>query len=269
MRKCERVYFAVPTHSGSISVQTAATLMKFYRVAADKLEVQVAFHSGALIGDLRNLIVAEFLLSGFDILFMLDSDQGLDAELIMRMIDTGYPVTGVIYPRRSFAWPLVKNNETTENGTQRVVTQAMRFVGEPIADDKGEFQIVNGFARASVVGAGILLIRRTAIDQLMLKYPELAGTGFHVVQNGDPRAAHNWGFFNQIRVPDGGYNLSEDSSFCQRWRIGCGGDIWAEVVTDTEHVGPNIYKGNFADYLTAHRPLPSPSQSSDASQKAT
>lgn len=244
----QKLLIAIPTHSRTISVQTAVTLLDVQSALQGHWDVQVRFHSASVISDLRNLIAAHFLASDRDVLFMLDADQGLPVSAIRRMLDSGHSVVGAFYPRRNYFWDKVQNPSGSLD-LNRAKTQAMRFVGNPLPDAEGNVQVVNGLARASGVGGGALMIRREVFARLQKAHPELAGAGFPNEDENLPLKEHNWGFFNPIIDPGRGLHLGEDLSFCRRWTEGCGGEIWAEVASPSEHVGQAVFKGAWLDYI--------------------
>ena len=47
-----------------------------------------------------------------------------------------------------------------------------------------------------------------------------------------------------------GVPLSEDISFCRRWRQ-AGGEIWADITSPVVHVGRNVQQGNYLDFYKA------------------
>ena len=207
------------------------------------------FHgeSGAEIDVVRNMIVAQFLRSDADMLLMLDADQGVPADVLARMIDLNKPVVGCVYPRRAFHWRGVEPGSAEDLG--QLLYRAYRFVGFLEEDESGRATIINGFAKAEHVGTGIFLVRREAFETLMRQYPGLKGRGFNEDQLPGFAADERWGFFNRIEQEDGA-PISEDISFCRRWRQG-GGEIWAEVTANTTHVGLHEFNGNYLDFLTA------------------
>ena len=247
-----RLFVAVPAQAQSLSVQTASTLLSL-QAAAGRLgwRFEAGFFSGALLPDLRNLIVRDFLLRGADGLLMLDSDQGCSAEMVVRMIQTGHPVVGCMSPRRRYFFDQVRPEESCAD-MQRVLHQASRYVGElALGPDGRSFDMRDGFARARFVGAGVLLIRREAIDRLKGRFPELEGQGLAFSEVQGDTDQENWGFFNLMTDPEQGCPLSEDYAFCHRWRVGCGGELWAEIVTPVTHVGPTSFQGAYLDHLRA------------------
>jgi hypothetical protein len=209
------------------------------------------WESGPEISVVRNLIVARFLSSDADALLMVDADQGIPPEALKRLIDLDKPVVGCLYPMRRYHWPQVDWNSAMD--LNQLLYQAYRFVGFLEEDEEGLATIVNGYAKADHIGTGIMLVHRSAFEAMMKELPELEGRGF--CPEGHPvevNATGRWGFFNRLSTSEGP-PISEDISFCKRWR-GIGGEIWADVATSTAHIGLNSFVGNYLDYLRAlHR----------------
>jgi hypothetical protein len=44
-----------------------------------------------------------------------------------------------------------------------------------------------------------------------------------------------------------GMRLSEDFSFCHRWREKCGGEIWANISHEITHVGIRQFRARYSD----------------------
>lgn len=252
-----RLFLAIPTHSGDLSVQTAVTIFNLQNLAHRmQTSVSLQFFSGAVIGELRNLMVADFLASDDDCLVMVDSDQGIPAELIMRMVATEHPVVGCICPKRRYHWDPIEG-AVQPASTEQLLRQATRYVGRLLTDDDGQPYLREGFAKASYVGAGVLVIRRTALQTMMEKMPELQGIGFANEHASAARIQHNWAFFSQVDPRQAGQYMSEDISFCYRWRELCGGEVWANVDTAIEHVGRVVFAGSLVEHLQAlEAPVP-------------
>ena len=242
---------AVPTHSETVTVQTAATLVQFTRLLERRgARMSLEWFSGSVISEVRNALTSAFIHSGADRMFMLDSDQGLPADLLVRLLDSDKDVLGCMYPKRRLDWSKAARPVTT---LETATYQASEFVGELVSkrDDVLQFDVVEGFARALHVGGGALMIRRGAIDRLMARYPELQGRGYESRALPEEKFQHNWGFFNHLDAGEAGRALAEDYAFCHRWRVGCGGEIWADVTADTQHVGRYVYSGNYLAYARA------------------
>ena len=246
----EDLMVIVPTHSGTVTTETTATLVTLATLmAARGGRMSLDFYSGALITQTRNAMVADFLSSNAQALLMLDADQGLDAAALARLIDLKKPVVGCLYPRRVYDWSSLRARDGM--AADEVQAQIARFVGELVSTrgDALEFDVVDGYARALTVGTGAIVIRREAFDGLRARFPELEGQGFDPQMFTGERFAQNWGFFNTLSAAQAGVNLSEDFSFCHRWRVGCGGEIWADITSPSQHVGRHVVSGSYLDHL--------------------
>ena len=239
----------VPSHGGTIVIEGALTLLNAQAIMqARGGSLAFCSYGGATISLVRNAIVGEFLRSDADLLFMLDADQALEPAAIERMIDLGKPVVGCIYPKRRYNWSNV-NLPQPAGDADLIALQALEFVGLLEEDEEGQVSVVDGFARAEHVGTGALMVRREAFERLMACFPELEGRGFGA--DAYPGLSPNWGFFNPIETEDG-IPLSEDLSFCRRWRQ-AGGEIWADVTSTATHVGPHAFVGSFLGSWTSRQ----------------
>lgn len=249
-----KLFVAVPSHSGGADGLTIECLLQLQRAALSAgIEISVRLHSGSMIPVLRNLIVSNFLSSDADTLLMLDSDQGVPGDSLMRMISHHAGVVGCLYPRRQYDWSLVDRGESAAD-MERVLYQASSFVGKLLAtDEQNRAEVVSGFARAEYVGAGALVIKRDALKKMMDHFPELRGEGYSASEFSDQRFQHNWGFFNPLSRAEAGDVLPEDFSFCWRWRK-AGGELWADVESVSGHAGRHIFAGAYLDYLSALGP---------------
>jgi hypothetical protein len=238
------LFVGIPSHSGTIVAEAACTLCGIQEMLISRGgRFHLKFLYGAVIHVSRNILSVAFLESDADALLMLDSDQAIEASAIGRMIDLGRPVVGCLYPKRLRNWTNAKPGPADE-----MLLQASEFVGELIYDEDKQAQVIDGFALADYVGTGVLLVRREAFEEMMKHFPALEGRGFGPDRY--PEFAHTarWGFFNPLDSDVG--PLSEDISFCRRWRQ-AGGEIWADVTTDVTHIGREIFKGNYLDYTRA------------------
>jgi hypothetical protein len=56
---------------------------------------------------------------------------------------------------------------------------------------------------------------------------------------------YRYAFFNCLLDEKAGSYLSEDASFSRRW-TDMGGEIWADLESKLQHVGPIHFHGHFA-----------------------
>ena len=111
----------------------------------------------------------------------------------------------------------------------------------------GKPRIVNGFMEVEGCGTGIMLIERGLVKTMLEKMPELSDTG---AKKHSPLAKNLDRLiraFDPVTVK--GARLSEDYSFCHRWRTGCGGEVWANISHPITHVGLHRYSGRYQDAM--------------------
>lgn len=87
-----------------------------------------------------------------------------------------------------------------------------------------------------------MLIRRSVIEQLKAAHPELAYNQAHIETLTARTNEHLVDLFSPLIEPDTRTYLSEDYSFCHRWRA-LGGKVWLDTTTRLMHVGSYDYMG--------------------------
>lgn len=216
-----QILMFVPAFRGNLSAtvfETSHALMG--ELMRKGIGGSVSTYSWPDIAELRNMVLSvwyDVMKSSSHILFV-DDDMGFSPQLILDMLEFDEPVVGAIYPMR---------------------TTPRKWVGSGI--ESPEYR--QGFINVEGVGAGVLLIRRDAITRMIEHFPDLIGD-YMVLE--DMKAAGGYRtlqFFDQIRTDKG--KVSEDISFCRRWRQ-TGGDVWAATSHAIQHVGPWIFSGCFA-----------------------
>lgn len=243
------VMAAVPSHSGTMVMEGVTTLLELQTAVLRRGGAfRFVSYGGATISLVRNAIAAEFLESASNLLLMIDADQGIEVAALERMIDLDQPVVGCLSPKRLYKWAQV-GPVAAGADPDLIPAQALEFAGLLEADESGNVPVSEGFAPAEHVGAGILLVQRRAFEQLMREFPELKGRGFG--PDAYPWLRSNWGFFNPLEAEDG-LPLSEDLSFCRRWRQ-TGGRIWADVQGMVLHAGLHKFRGSYVNSWQAHR----------------
>ena len=96
-------------------------------------------------------------------------------------------------------------------------------------------------------GAGIMLIERSCVKTLLEKLPQLSDTKAKKTSPLARNLERLIRAFEPVTV-DGG-RLSEDYSFCHRWRASCGGEVWANISHRVIHVGLHRFAGRYQDAM--------------------
>jgi len=115
--------------------------------------------------------------------------------------------------------------------------------------------VVNGFTRVRYAGTGFLMIRRHVLEK-MCRHPAYAPLQFFREHSHDALAgsANRFALFECMIDPQTGTYLSEDFAFCKRW-TDIGGEIWADLDSRLDHVGPSVFHGDVASQFSAAPPL--------------
>jgi hypothetical protein len=198
----------------------------------------------ALISRARSTLVAAFLdnAAATHLLFV-DADIAFAPEQVERLLSINKEFAGAMYPLKSIDWDLIPQR-CVERG-ESVKQAALSYVGTfcPDAERKQE----GDFATGIYVGGGFQLIRRSAIERMIAAYPEthfksvhsmpMSGTRSDVVQS-----SNLYALFDCIIDAETGAYLSEDYSFCLRWRK-IGGEIWIDGKSKLTHCGTYEFVG--------------------------
>lgn len=155
----------------------------------------------------RNSCAAKFLAGDATHLMFVDADIQFRAEDIVKLVAHDKDIVGGIYPQKTLPPKMVVN--TLDNGRRE-----------------------GDLVEVGTLGTGFMLIKRTVFTQMIeagaQKYTD--AIGLSSVEND-----HQFDFFNCMIDSQGRY-LTEDWSFCRRWRE-LGGQIWADTAVALAHVG--------------------------------
>ncbi len=226
------IMICVPAYGQSVSAQTMESLFSLAQFFSfNQVRHQLSWYSAADIVEVRNLFLTTWYdcQPQFSHLLFVDADMGFEPHLIRDMVKFDKPLTGAFYARRQMS-PSV--------------------VGAALHPDHSLKDVVHGFLPANYVGAGVMLIKRSMIRDMLEKMPQISDALPSVLAN-----ATTMPLKRLIRAFDcilaGDRRLSEDVSFCARWREGCGGEIWANVDHKISHVGPFDFHLRYAGVLEA------------------
>jgi hypothetical protein len=243
-----KLVVATPCFSGQISVLYAASLLRLQQVLRSYrgLNFKVLFKDGdALITRARASLISQFLEDpeATHLLFV-DSDIGFDAEQVLRLIQCGADVCAAIYPVKRIDWEKVK--KTFETARANPAAAALKYVFE--VDDPNAVTARAGFVKVHYAGTGFLMIRRAALERMCAHYPQLQFKRDHSI-DAATTSNHRFALFECMIGEDGTY-LSEDFAFCKRW-TDMGGEIWADLNSKLDHVGPMAFCGDLSSQFAA------------------
>jgi hypothetical protein len=234
---------ATPCFGGQISVLYATSLFKLQKLLRTyrQVNLKVQFKDGdALITRARASLVAQFLddTSATHLLF-IDADIGFEPEQVLRLIESGADMCAAVYPIKRIDWDKVKSTMAADRPNPAAA--ALKYVFE--VDDPNAVAEQGGFVRVRYAGTGFLMIRREALERMCAAYPELRYKRDHSV-DAVIASDNRFALFECMIAEDGTY-LSEDFAFCKRW-TDMGGEIWADLNSKLQHVGPMVFSGDLA-----------------------
>jgi hypothetical protein len=211
-----KVMIAVPAYTGQIPIGMFKSMLHDIIAMRERgWNINCSdVIGGAEIDTIRNAFFAAFLRGDYTHLVMIDSDLMWDAGGIMRLIDAGEDFVAGLYPKRQY--PITYPAHLKAGN---------RFDMTP-----------TGLIEVDAVPGGFVCITRRMAKQMVAKYGHLR----YVHSSLGPA----WDVFGKIR--DGEERLSEDLSFCKRWR-GIGGKIYVVPDLQMGHVGQHVFTGRFGE----------------------
>lgn len=257
------LYIAMPTYGGLMCTRTAKGLIGLGNLASqlerahmtqEKLpdgsqlmepwELTFLFQEGeSLIQRARNQAVHQFLKesrSSRDRLMFIDADLEFDPGWVFEMLKLKKDIVGCAYPRKRIEWDAVlfesKQPGATANSLK--TAGASYFIqgdGEP-----GEaLQAQDGCIPVRWLGTGFMMIQKHVIISMMQRYPETA----HISDSFGSQGEIVHALFDCVIDPKDGIYLSEDYTFCKRWKD-IGGVVHMWLGGSPNHIGSATYQGD-------------------------
>ena len=249
----ERIHLVVatPCFGGQVSSIYASSIFQLQRAVRTKsnMELKVLMRDGdALITRARANLVTIFLDDPDATHFLfVDADIGFKPEHVFRLIECGADVVAGVYPIKHVNWDKAKR--VLQSNRPQVASAALDYVLE--IDDPDRVVVVNGFTRVRYAGTGFLMIRRHVLER-MCRHPAYASLQFLREHSLDALAGslNRFALFECMIDPKTGTYLSEDFAFCKRW-TDIGGEIWADLESRLDHVGPSVFHGDVSSQFAA------------------
>ena len=242
---------ATPCFGGQVSSIYASSLFALQSAVRGKSDLDLKVHlrdGDALITRARANLVALFLddPAATHLLFV-DADIGFAPEQVFRLIECEADVVAGVYPIKRINWD--KARRMLDSGRPATPSAALDYVLE--IEDPGHVVAVNGFTRVRYAGTGFLMIRRHALEK-MCEHPAYASLQFFREHSIDALAGspNRFALFDCMIDQSTGTYLSEDFAFCKRW-TDIGGEIWADIESRLDHVGPSVFHGDISSQFAA------------------
>jgi len=243
-----KLVVSTPCFGGQISVRFANSLLKLQQQVRsyDDLDLTVNFKDGdALITRARASLVAQFLddPDATHLLF-IDADIGFEPEQVIRLIQCGADMCAAIYPIKRIDWDRAR--KVIEEKRPNPAAATLHYVLG--VEDPTSVVTSGGFVKVRYAGTGFLMVRRAALERMCAHYPQLRFARDHSADAAVP-SANRYALFDCL-IDETGTYLSEDFAFCRRW-TDMGGEIWADLSSRLEHVGPMTFCGDLSSQFAA------------------
>ena len=234
------IFVATPCFGGMVSQRYMISAIGLLQLG-DKLGFKATLDLlgyESLITRGRNILVSRFLdnPTATHLLF-IDADIGFDPSQVARMLRFDADVVAGMYPLELHDW---------SSGMQHAIhgealeTAPLRYVGAPC--EGAEAASRDGFVAATYAGTGFMLIRRQVFTHMKQAYPHLRYSAAHVAA-APSQSPNQYALFDCMIEPETGVYLSEDYTFCRRWRD-LGGRIWLDAQGGLIHVGQYEFAGD-------------------------
>ncbi len=240
---------ATPCFGGHVSSIYASSILALQRTLRSMSNVGLTVHmrdGDALITRARANLVTLFLddPSATHLLF-IDADIGFTPEQVFRLIESGADMVAGVYPIKKVNWDKAKR--AIEAGRRDLAAAALDYVLE--IDNPDHVTVINGFTRIRYAGTGFLMIRRHVLEKMCQHHASLQffREHSHDALAGSP---NRFALFECMIDPATGTYLSEDFAFCKRW-TDLGGEIWGDLQSRLDHVGPSVFHGEVASQFAA------------------
>lgn len=211
---------ATPAYDGSVHVPYAIALSETTMLLLNN-GVQVAYNittSGSLLVAERNRILKLFMQSDATHLLCIDADLGWVPQFVLKMLLADKEFIAGVYPGRD----------------------GKTFTFRTFNNDDSSIVEENGLLKMQYIPAGFMLMTRSVIEKLMMKFPEL----YFEPKHESMKKENGWLFFN-TELWEGEF-WGEDYVFCRKARE-AGVDIWVDPLIPFDHAG---VKGRLLDALS-------------------
>jgi|TARA_R110002153_G_scaffold147426_1_gene298655 hypothetical protein len=215
--KNSKVCYLVPCFGGAVFEQFFVSFMKS---VIDFQKNGLSFgletvSNESLVTRARNTLIAKGMANKSNTHFMfIDADISFTSTDIFKLISADKDVIGGLYPKKTYPIEYVFNP----------------LNGDDVVDE-------HGLQKVRHTGTGFMLIKRTVIEQMFKSYTEL----WYQSDLGLDSALDTfmYALFDTVLDEKRKY-LSEDWTFCNRWRA-IGGEIWVNSTVKLGHSGYHTF----------------------------
>ena len=242
------LFVATPCYGGTLTqryMQSTVGLLLHGQARGFHVSIELLGYD-SLIPRSRNTLMAKFLDTPTAThLMFIDADIGFDPAQVERMLAFDQDVVAGMYPLKLIDWSPAAMQRAAAG--EDFTSAPIRFVGTPCEGPALEHD--QGFVTGLYGGTGFMMIQRRALRRMIAAYPQTRYTATHTRSTAS-RSDNLYALFDCMIEPDSGHYLSEDYSFCRRWRD-IGGRIWLDPTGRLYHVGAHDFVGSAQSHMQA------------------
>jgi len=237
------IMIATPCYGGLVTQGYMESIINLMTYAArNDFDINLAMLGGdSLITRSRNKLVSTFLDAQKPThLMFIDADISFQPEDVHRLLTFNHEVVAGMYPVKNFDWAQAKQRMNPDMSEEKLAEAGLHFVGLPCPEKEREQR--EGFVTGIYAGTGFMMIRRSCFERMVLAYPETKFDVAHTYPLPKDRSINQYALFDCIIEPGTNIYLSEDFTFCRRWRQ-IGGKIWLDPRSRLTHHGSYKFQG--------------------------
>ena len=192
-----KVHFMTPCYGGQITEVCFNSYLQWSIIATkNNIDFQIdTLSNESNVNRARNTCASKFLSGDATHLMFVDADIKFNPTDVVKLLTHDKDIVGGIYPQKTLPPKMVVN--TIDNG-------------------KREGNLIE----VGTIGTGFMLIKRTVFEKLIEEGATPYNDQMELINN------NQYDFF-QCTIDSRGRYLTEDWSFCRRWRQ-VGGEVWAD-----------------------------------------
>jgi hypothetical protein len=195
----------------------------------------------SLITRSRNAIVGNFLATADAThLMFIDADIGFGADEFYRLLRFDEDLVAGRYPLKVRDWDKTFQAAQQASSATKLASVGLKYVGHPCPGD--ELLVRDGFMTGVYAGTGFMLIKRRVFERMIAAHPETKYRAAQTYPSVSAQNDHLYNLFDCMIDPETGHYLSEDFTFCRRWRK-LGEKLWLDTQSKLVHVGSDDFRG--------------------------
>jgi len=228
----KKIFIAIPSYGYKCYTPCVDSLLKLQKLVDSQDDVDIEFkfiYQESLITRARNTLVYHFLSSECTHLMFIDADIAFHAEDVLQMLNHDKDLIVGAYPHKN----LIKKEGLSDQACFQYAVDLKK---------QTEHGIVDGLVEIDYGATGFMMMKRSVITTMIDKYPETKYISDMDVAGEFQKEFH--ALFDCVIDPEKQRYLSEDYTFCKRWRE-IGGTLYLDINVNLTHIGTKMYDGSY------------------------